>query len=123
VEDEPQVRALAARALTNAGFEVLQAANGALGLALVKSEATPFDVLVTDVLMPELTGPELARAVRQLDPNMGLVFMSGMPDAMHSAHASEFAGAAFLNKPFSPQVLVESVRDRIAERAELSELG
>ena len=123
VEDEPQVRAIAVRALTSAGFEVLQAADGAQGLELVHSEQAPFDVIVTDVVMPELTGPELARAVRKLDPSMGLVFMSGLPEAMHSAHAGEFAGAAFLNKPFSPQVLVEAVRERIAERAELGALG
>ena len=123
VEDEPQVRAIAVRALSSAGFEVLQANNGAAGLALVQSERAPFDVLVTDVLMPELTGPELARAVRKLDPSVGIVFMSGMPEAMHSAHADEFAGAAFLNKPFSPQVLIEAVRERIALRAELGELG
>ncbi|HXK17616.1 MAG TPA: ATP-binding protein [Polyangiaceae bacterium] len=123
VEDEPQVRAIAVRALSSAGFEVLQAANGAAGLSLVKSERLPFDVIVTDVVMPELSGPELARAVRQLEPTMGLVFMSGLPEAMHSAHAGEFAGAAFLNKPFSPQVLIEAVRERIALRGELRELG
>jgi signal transduction histidine kinase/CheY-like chemotaxis protein len=123
VEDEPAVRAIAVRALSSAGFEVQQAENGAVGLALVESERIPFDVLVTDVVMPELSGPELARAVRKLEPSMGLVFMSGLPEAMHGAHAGEFAGAAFLNKPFSPQVLVEAVRERIAERAELREHG
>jgi signal transduction histidine kinase/ActR/RegA family two-component response regulator len=123
-EDEPQVRAVAARSLSAAGFEVLQAANGALGLALFKSQHEPFDVLVTDVLMPELSGPELARAVRQLDPNLGLVFMSGYPEAMQSASADDFAGAAFLAKPFAPQELVDAVRERVAQRrAELRDHG
>jgi signal transduction histidine kinase/ActR/RegA family two-component response regulator len=115
VEDEPQIRAIAARALTGAGFEVLLAANGALGLACFEREQRPFDVLVTDVVMPELSGPELARAARRLDPRLGLVFMSGYPEAMQSAHASEFAGAAFLAKPFTPQVLVDAVRDRLRQ--------
>jgi two-component system cell cycle sensor histidine kinase/response regulator CckA len=123
VEDEPQVRAIAVRALSNAGFEVLQAENGAIGLALVKSEPVAFDVIVTDVVMPVLSGPELARAVRKLEPDIGLVFMSGLPEAMHNARADEFAGAAYLNKPFSPQILVEAVRERIAERADLREHG
>jgi signal transduction histidine kinase/ActR/RegA family two-component response regulator len=113
VEDEPQIRAIAARALTNAGFEVSQAANGALGLASFKSEQPPFDVVVTDVVMPELSGPDLARAVRKLDPHLGLVFMSGYPEAMQTMRAGEFEGAAFLRKPFSPQLLVAAVRERL----------
>lgn len=116
VEDEPQVRAIAARALTNAGFEVLQAANGALALTLVKDEPRRFDVIVTDVVMPELNGLELARAVRRLDPEMGLVFMSGFPEAMHGVGPDEFADAAFLCKPFAPQQLVDAVRERVDRR-------
>jgi two-component system, cell cycle sensor histidine kinase and response regulator CckA len=121
VEDEPQVRAVAARALSNAGFEVQQAANGAQGLEAFKCQQPPFDVVVTDVVMPELSGPEMARAVRKLDPHLGLVFMSGYPEAMHSAHAGEFAGAAFLAKPFRPQMLVEAVRERLRTDGALRE--
>jgi signal transduction histidine kinase/CheY-like chemotaxis protein len=116
VEDEPQVRAIAARALAGAGFEVLQASNGANALQLVREEATPLDVIVTDVVMPQLSGPELARAVRELCPEVGLVFMSGFPDSMHGRHAEEFGEAVFLSKPFSPQELVEAVRQRIEHR-------
>lgn len=120
VEDEPQIRAIAARALTSAGFDVMQAANGALGLASVKAQEMPFDVIVTDVVMPELSGPEMARAVRKLHPTLGLVFMSGYPEAMHSAHSGEFAGAAFLAKPFTPQCLIDAVRERAQQpRTEL----
>lgn len=121
VEDEPQVRAIAARALTIAGFEVLQAGNGALGLALVKEQRLPFDVIVTDVVMPELSGPDLARAARAFDQNLGIVFMSGFPEAMHDAHASDFAGAAFLAKPFAPSALVQAVRDCIEQRGAMRE--
>jgi CheY-like chemotaxis protein len=123
VEDEPQIRALAARALTSAGFEVQQAANGALGLSMLQAQCPAFDVIVTDVVMPELTGPEMARKARELQPSVGLVFMSGFPDAMLSAHANEFQGAAFLAKPFSAQVLIEAVRECAATDGELRELG
>jgi signal transduction histidine kinase/ActR/RegA family two-component response regulator len=116
VEDEPQVRAIAARALTSAGFEVLQAANGALGLTLLKEQSVPFDVIVTDVVMPELSGPDLVRAARKLDANLGIVFMSGFPEAMHDAHATDFEGAAFLAKPFAPSTLVSAVRECIERR-------
>jgi two-component system cell cycle sensor histidine kinase/response regulator CckA len=116
VEDEPQVRAIAARALGNAGFEVLQAANGAVALQLVEGDEHGFDVIVTDVVMPELNGLELARAVRRLKPLVGLVFMSGFPEAMQSAGPDEFADAAFLSKPFAPQKLVEVVRERVQRR-------
>jgi signal transduction histidine kinase/ActR/RegA family two-component response regulator len=124
VEDEPQVRAIAARSLTSAGFEVLQAANGALGLALLKEQRQPFDVIVTDVVMPELSGPDLVRAALKLDPRLGIVFMSGFPEAMHDAHASDFGDAAFLAKPFAPSALVEAVKGCLERRAtELSEHG
>jgi CheY-like chemotaxis protein len=116
VEDEPQVRVIAARALTQAGFEVVQAGNGASGLALLKEQRVPFDVIVTDVVMPELSGPDLARAARAFDESLGIVFMSGFPEPMHNAHASDFAGAAFLAKPFGPRALVQAVRDCIERR-------
>ena len=124
VEDEPQVRSIAARSLTSAGFEVLQAANGALGLALLKEQRQPFDVIVTDVVMPELSGPELVRAALKLDQRLGIVFMSGFPEAMHDAHASDFGDAAFLAKPFAPSALVEAVKGCLERRAtDLSEHG
>lgn len=123
-EDEPQVRAVAVRTLNSAGFEVLEASDGARALALFNARSAPIDVLVTDVLMPELSGPELARAVRRLDPDIGVVFMSGYSEAMLSTAASEFAGAAFLAKPFAPQALVSAVRERIDQsRASLREHG
>lgn len=121
VEDEPQIRAIVMRVLTSAGFEVQQAANGALGLEMFKNQQPPFDVVVTDVVMPELSGLELARALRRLDHRLGLVFMSGYPDGMHGAHASEFAGAAFLPKPFRHQTLVDAVRERLSDSGELRE--
>ncbi len=115
-EDEPQVRAVAVRTLSAAGFEVLEASNGARGLAVFEARSAPIDVLVTDVLMPELSGPDLARAARNLDPALGVVFMSGYSEATLSASASEFPGSAFLTKPFTPQALVDAVRQRLDRR-------
>jgi signal transduction histidine kinase/ActR/RegA family two-component response regulator len=113
VEDEPQVRAIAARALSNAGYDVLQAANGAEGLVMVREQNASIDVVVTDVVMPELSGPELARAVRAFAPSIGWVFMSGFPESMHQGEPGEFEDAIYLAKPFSPQKLIEAVKDRL----------
>lgn len=113
-EDEPQVRAVAARWLNAAGFEVVQAINGAVALTLLEAGPHAFDVLVTDVIMPELNGPELARAARKLNPHLGLVFMSGYPAPLHGAAVNEFAGAAFLSKPFTLEALTDAVRERFA---------
>ena len=73
----------------------------------------PLDLVVSDVVMPELTGPELARAVRAFAPSILWVFMSGFPEFMDQGEPGEFEDATFLAKPFSPQKLVEAVRERI----------
>jgi two-component system cell cycle sensor histidine kinase/response regulator CckA len=115
-DDEPQVRALAVRVLRAAGFEVIAAEDGAQALAVFEGRSSPIDVLVTDVVMPKLSGPALARTVRSYEPSLGLVFMSGYPEAMHDAAPDEFAGAAFLTKPFTPQALVSAVSERVGRR-------
>jgi len=112
VEDEDGVRRVARRALELNGFRVIDAADGARAVELVR--ATPsIGLLVTDVMMPGMLGPEVADAVHEIVPGLPVLYMSG--------HAEEVARAGlidpsipFLAKPFSPDRLVEKVREVLA---------
>jgi PAS domain S-box-containing protein len=103
VDDEPAIRRAACRILEAAGCEVVEAVDGADAVARVKSGAG-FDVLLSDVRMPGLSGPEVAKAVRALAPSTRVVLMSGYTGEEASALAD-----AFLAKPFTPDDLVNAV--------------
>jgi PAS domain S-box-containing protein len=106
VEDQAQLRGALTRALARAGAEVVPAANGDEGLRLARSGGFP--VVVTDVVMPLLTGPELVRILREEQPGVGVVFMSGYAGD-DSLSPELLEGARFLAKPFAPAVLVEAI--------------
>jgi two-component system cell cycle sensor histidine kinase/response regulator CckA len=109
VEDEDAVRDLLTTVLQRGGFEVRAAGSAEAALAV---DGT-FDVLLTDVVLPHMTGPELARVMRERLPNVRILFMSG-----YTGHAvledSDFdAGRAFIQKPFGSKALVERIRELI----------
>ncbi|MCB1504387.1 MAG: response regulator [Hyphomicrobiaceae bacterium] len=114
VEDEDGVRSFAVRALRSRGFEVLEATNGAEALELIEASQIPLDIVVSDVVMPEVDGPTLLKTVRQSHPDLKFVFMSGYPnDAFRSGlDAQEKFG--FLPKPFSLAELVGKVKEELA---------
>lgn len=108
VEDEDMVRAVAERALTRHGYEVVTATNGEEGLEILK-DRNDIDMLVSDVVMPMMDGPTLGRHARELFPTMPLLFMSGYAEEqLRRSIALENVG--FLPKPFSVQQLAEAVR-------------
>jgi PAS domain S-box-containing protein len=111
VEDQEQVLKMAGRVLRSYGYRVLEAANS--GEALLHSErhAGPIHLLLTDVVMPGMTGPELAGRLKPLRPAMAALFMSGHAERA-IAGGLESAGA-YLPKPFSPQALAIKVRDAL----------
>jgi PAS domain S-box-containing protein len=112
VEDEAAVRTFAARALRRLGYTVLEASSGAEALELVGRRDLPVDLLLTDVMMPGLQGPELARRVRALLKGVAVMFMSGYledPDAMAT-------GAVVMTKPFDPATLARAVRTALEGR-------
>ncbi len=112
VEDEDMVRVLARRILEGRGYVVLEARNGQEGLALCESHQGPIDLLVSDEVMPELGGRELAEGALKLRPGMKVVFMTGhTEDAILKKHIRE--GAAFLQKPFTPVDLAQKVRETL----------
>ncbi|MEE9262684.1 MAG: ATP-binding protein [Dehalococcoidia bacterium] len=109
-EDEPSVRALAARVLRNQGFSVIEASDGADAIHVLDNEdLCTIDILVTDVVMPRVGGSELAEKVRCQHPGIKVLFTSGYIDDAPVAQASSDPGAAFLQKPFTPQSLICAV--------------
>jgi CheY-like chemotaxis protein len=109
VEDEESVRQVARRILEDRGYRVLCAPNGRLALSLAHLRPEAFDVLVTDVVMPEMGGRELAAQLGALRPGLPVVFTSGY--ATDDLGDRGLGGRAFVQKPFSPQTLASAVRD------------
>ena len=91
---------------------VLEADNGREGLALCETHQGPIDLLVTDVVMPEFGGRELAEGALKLRPGMKVMFISGHTEDVMLREGVE-KGIAFLQKPFTPLALAEKVRDTL----------
>ncbi|WP_375143801.1 ATP-binding protein [Acuticoccus sp. MNP-M23] len=107
VEDEEAIRAIAARALSAKGYHVLSAASGVEAAEIFAEEGDSIDLLLTDVIMPELDGPSLVRQVRAVRPDLKVIFMSGYADG---ASVDDLGGAPFLPKPFTLKLLAEAVK-------------
>ncbi|WP_298810056.1 response regulator [uncultured Sphingomonas sp.] len=112
VEDEDMVRAIAERALTRQGYTVLAADHGEAALELLDTADRP-NLIVSDVMMPVMDGPTLARAVRQRYPDIPILFMSGYAEEQ-LRRSIDLDHVAFLPKPFSVQQLAEAARDALA---------
>jgi len=110
VEDEESVRKLGRMILEASGYVVLDARNGREGLALCEIHPGPIDLLVTDVVMPELGGRELAQGARKLRPGIKVIFLSGHTQDVILKEGVK-KGTAFLRKPFSPVELAQKVRE------------
>ncbi len=112
VEDEDLVRGLVRQVLEAQGYRVLEAAHGRAALALERVHAhEPLHLLVSDVVMPQMDGPTLARALRARRPDLPVLFMSGYSDTGSRGAATELPHSAFLQKPFAPALLARAVRD------------
>lgn len=117
VEDEDMVRAVAERALTRAGYTITAAADGEEGLELVRSGAN-FDLVVTDVVMPAMDGPAMAREIRKLHPRLPVLFMSGYAEEQLRREI-DIPDMHFIAKPFSVQQISDKVGAVLAQaRAE-----
>jgi two-component system cell cycle sensor histidine kinase/response regulator CckA len=113
-EDEEQVRKVAARALTEAGYRVIEAANGREALEQVARAPAPVRLVLTDVVMPEMSGRELAERLAHMLPGTPVLFTSGYTDNEILRRGLVAPHADFLDKPFSPDAVVRAVRDRLA---------
>jgi PAS domain S-box-containing protein len=110
VEDEPAVRKLARRALEAQGFRILEAGSGAEALKVAAAHASELDMLLTDVVMPQMSGVELAGRLTASDPLLRVLYMSGYTEDTLGQRGVLSPETAFLSKPFTPAVLVEAVR-------------
>ncbi len=113
VEDEPQVRHMMKRALEDAGYGVLEAGSGAEALDLVSRTGQTIDLLLTDVAMPGMNGRELADQVSRLAPRTPVLFTSGYTDGEIERRGLLGPGAAFIQKPLTPGMLVRAVREQL----------
>ncbi len=111
VEDEPMVRDVAARTLAANGYQVLQAANGMDALRVAENDPEAIHLVMTDVVMPQLSGPRMVERLRAIRPGLRVLYTSGYTDRAVEQHAVLGAGTAFLQKPFVPDALVRKVRE------------
>ncbi len=116
VEDEDAVRAVNARALSARGYTVLQAETGVEALSVLAAHAGPVDLVVSDVVMPEMDGPTLLGELRKLYPDLKVIFVSGYAEDAFAKHLPEGETFNFLAKPFSLKQLVETVKGVISGR-------
>jgi DNA-binding NtrC family response regulator len=116
VEDEDAVRDLTAQMLSRAGYRVLSAATPGEACALFEKHAADIDLLVTDVVMPDMNGPALADRLVARRPDLRVLFVSGYSDAM-PASATATDRVTFLAKPFAPSRLISTVAELLTAGA------
>src|ERR1700722_11428516 len=115
VEDEPSLRKLACKILKDADYEILEAEDGAKALEVTKQLHDNIDLLLTDVVMPGMNGPELAEKLSIERPQMKILYMSGYTDGAVAAHGVLKPGLVILRKPFSQSQLLQNVGEMLAE--------
>jgi len=111
VEDEDSVRALARMTLQRQGYKVLEARHGGEALLLCERHPEPIHLLATDVVMPQMSGRELAERLLPLRPEMKVLYMSGYMDDAIVRHGLLDASVPFLQKPYTPAALATKVRE------------
>jgi CheY-like chemotaxis protein len=119
VEDEIILRHLICQVLESHGYRVLQAANGAEAIESTRSAMEPVDLLITDIVMPQMGGVELARLTRTKWPNIRILFISGYTNAADIKEMVSIGGES-LRKPFLPHQLVVKVREVLDDTPSLT---
>ncbi len=113
VEDDDAVRMFGARALRNKGYTVIEAKSGAAALDTIRSVTTPIDLVISDVVMPEMDGPSLIREIREFDPRIKVIFISGYAEDGFRRRLGEEGDIHFLAKPFNLKQLALKVKEVI----------
>ena len=113
VEDEAAVRGIAARLLRQRGYEVIEAADGEEALILAEEHAGQIDMMISDVIMPGLDGPNLLKKARPYLGDIPVMFISGYAESDFSDLLQDEAGVSFLPKPLDIKTLAERVKQHL----------
>ena len=114
VEDEEGLRALNARGLTSRGYSVLEAGNGVEAMAVLAKNGGQVDLVVSDVVMPEMDGPTLLKELRQRNPKLKIIFVSGYAEEAFAKSLPQGEQFSFLPKPFTLKQLVGAVKETMS---------
>ena len=115
VEDEPSLRALVRKVLERHGFDVVDAASGVAALAMWEQNKAAVNVLLTDMVMPDgMTGRELADRLQTDNPNLKVVYTTGYSAELLGKDIVLKEGYNFLQKPYPPSKLIETIRNALA---------
>jgi two-component system cell cycle sensor histidine kinase/response regulator CckA len=117
VEDEDGLRSLNARGLASRGYTVLEASNGLEAIELLEAHDGKVDLVVSDVVMPEMDGPTLFKELRKRSPDLKVVFVSGYAEEAFAKSLPEGGTFGFLAKPFTLKQLVATVKETVAAEA------
>jgi two-component system cell cycle sensor histidine kinase/response regulator CckA len=120
VEDEEQVRAVVVRMLQRIGYRVVEAADGQALESVLDQYANRIDLLLTDVVMPDIRGPEVAALVRARIPSVAVVYMSGYSDASVWGRADDPVDGIVIEKPLRPETLGRAIRGALDARASIA---
>ena len=113
VEDEDGLRSLNARGLRSRGYTVIEAANGVEAMEALKREEGEIDLVVSDVVMPEMDGPTLLTEMRKKNPELRIIFVSGYAEEAFEKSLPANEQFAFLAKPFTLSQLVATVKETV----------
>jgi two-component system, cell cycle sensor histidine kinase and response regulator CckA len=110
VDDEPAILKMTAIMLTRQGYAVVAASSPGEAIRLAREHSGEIHLLITDVIMPEMNGPNLAKQLQSFCPNLKCLFMSGFTGDLITKHGVLEDGVFFIQKPFTAQTLAESMR-------------
>jgi PAS domain S-box-containing protein len=113
VEDDDRVRTFSSRVLRSAGYNVIDAGSPSQALKFIQRDGEKIDALLTDVIMPEMDGVELARRVREVRPGTRVLYMSGYTDEVFQEHQLSMEGELLIEKPFTAAGLLRRMRDAL----------
>lgn len=117
VEDEAPLRALLVRVLTGGGYRVVDAPGAEAAITAFRELEGAVDLLLTDVVLPDMSGPDMAAELEEQKPGLRVLFMSGYTDDAIVHHGVLDEGTAFIEKPFRPAQLLQKVREELARTA------